>query len=702
MKEKNQNPEEPSQDLTQFIDVAVSDDSMKAFLTFNLPKSISENITSQMIYQVLNRKEVTFGIYTDRINKAVADFNKNKAPVDNLLIAEGLNEVMATPAIVKMNKAFTVETHIVKKLIKKVPRKAEPRQVSAIGRLKGLIIKPKKEQDYIEVEVNKKFHVKKTNSVLKADTLIAEVTLPEEGKEGKTVTGKLVWSPGNKKNVKELILIEGKNVIKKEYGNLTRYFCQYPGIVQLVDNRLLELEIVLDSGFLINIKKGNKAAFLILKGPRGKGEKFSLEAICKELDVKRLAYKDYIQDIEKHVEDLNSRSTGEQLDILVAEQIAPVNGGGGYLKFCIEINSKKKAGTTEKIDHRVKNSLALVEKGATIAEIVPPTEGKKCGYDIFGKEIQPLSGKKYNLELTENIYIDNNLVKSKCSGYVFLKDETIHVIPTLILKGDVNLSTGNIRFNNDLIIKGNVTDEFIVEVDGNIDIGGSVEAAFVKAKGDIRINGGVFGKSKGKIEAEGNITVKFSENALLEAGDEITISNYSLLSTLKSKNQIKIGDGKKGAKKGTVVGGHLMAFNRIAVNNAGSEKSGNNTHITLGFDYTVVKKLKEMKNTITEIQFKIMSITYKINYEKDPAVLEKEKNENEKLKSELNKIIKTQQDLMTKLENKNPDGVYISGSIFPGNRLQILDSTKLIDKTYNKTAFVFDMDRQRIITRNLK
>jgi uncharacterized protein (DUF342 family) len=149
MEEKNQNPEEPSQDLTQFIDVAVSDDSMKASLTFNLPKSISENITSQMIYQVLNRKEVTFGIYKDRINKAVADFNKNKAPVDNLLIAEGLNEVMVKPAIVKMHKAFTVETHIMKKIINKVPRKAEPRQVSAIGRLKGLIINPKKEQDYI-------------------------------------------------------------------------------------------------------------------------------------------------------------------------------------------------------------------------------------------------------------------------------------------------------------------------------------------------------------------------------------------------------------------------------------------------------------------------------------------------------------------------------------------------------------------------
>lgn len=68
----------------------------------------------------------------------------------------------------------------------------------------------------------------------------------------------------------------------------------------------------------------------------------------------------------------------------------------------------------------------------------------------------------------------------------------VAVEPVMTYKGDVDLSSGNVRSSGSLNILGSVTDGMKVECEGNLDVGGQVTGAAVKCWGTIHARGNVF------------------------------------------------------------------------------------------------------------------------------------------------------------------------------------------------------------------
>ena len=68
------------------------------------------------------------------------------------------------------------------------------------------------------------------------------------------------------------------------------------------------------------------------------------------------------------------------------------------------------------------------------------------------------------------------------SGHLEFANNAFHVRPVLEIKGDVDYGTGNIDFNGDVHIFGDVREGFDVRATGTIIINGLVEAATVEEK----------------------------------------------------------------------------------------------------------------------------------------------------------------------------------------------------------------------------
>ncbi len=82
------------------------------------------------------------------------------------------------------------------------------------------------------------------------------------------------------------------------------------------------------------------------------------------------------------------------------------------------------------------------------------------------------------------------------------KSYIIEVDPVLHKKGDINMSTGNIRFKGDVVVHGNVCEGMIVQAVGKIAVKGMIFSAQIASQGDITVGRNITGST---IVAGGNV-----------------------------------------------------------------------------------------------------------------------------------------------------------------------------------------------------
>ena len=86
--------------------------------------------------------------------------------------------------------------------------------------------------------------------------------------------------------------------------------------------------------------------------------------------------------------------------------------------------------------------------------------------------------------------VDENIIVADLDGQLVENNNKIIVDPTIEIKGDVDLSTGNIDFNGSVLIKGSVQAGFAVRADGDVEIRGTISGGNVEAK-NIIVFGGI-------------------------------------------------------------------------------------------------------------------------------------------------------------------------------------------------------------------
>ena len=293
---------------------------------------------------------------------------------------------------------------------------------------------------------------------------------------------------------------------------------------------------------------------------------------------------------EESIQELFQKKLFDQ-QILAAEGILPQNGKNGRVEYTFDINSlnrKPKELANGKVTLDDINLCIYIAEGDAIARLIPPVLGIP-GYTVTNRTITPPIPKLADLPVIENTHItedQENLVASM-DGCILQKNGHIVLEPNLRIKGNISYETGNIDSKVLVWIGKDVMPGFSVSTDKDIFIGGVVEGASLKSKGNIMIKGGILGKEKSVIECNGTIHAKYVANAKISSMEDIIVEKEITHSQLWAGGTIILIH-----PLGKIIGGDINADGEVIASQIGSEL-GVKTSVTLGIQSEKISKLIE-------------------------------------------------------------------------------------------------------------
>jgi uncharacterized protein (DUF342 family) len=371
---------------------------------------------------------------------------------------------------------------------------------------------------------------------------------------------------------------------------------------------------------------------------------------------------------------------------LIAEGTKPRNGKDARIQFSFstggsQVNLREKNG---RVDFRELNLIQNVVEGQILARKIPAEFGES-GRTVTGKLLPAKDGADVRIDVGKNVHLSDNGASAiaDINGQVIFASGKLNVEEIMTVQGDVNLKTGNILFLGTVVVKGNVDDGFSLKAAGNIEIMGTVGKCSLDAEGDIIVHQGIAGKSAGKIISGKSVLSKFIENADVEAGDMVMVSDGIINSRIIANRKI-ICKGKRAS----IVGGHCMAAEEIDAKALGSI-AGSETILEVGYDpksketldrlcagsQDLEKQLEDINlnlGTLEALKKKTKLPEDKQQYYKELAARKQE------LSAQIAETAKQIEDTKAYMGQLSYNGkISSSGTVFPGVRIFIKDAQPL-------------------------
>ena len=203
-------------------------------------------------------------------------------------------------------------------------------------------------------------------------------------------------------------------------------------------------------------------------------------------------------------------------ETIVAKGVPPIDGLDGDLEMHIDYQEKT-LGELEKVDFHEVNLIVSVEAGQVIATYIAPVQGTP-GSSLLGKVVPVKKANDIVLRLGMNVtQVDNDIVAA-ISGKPSVdwrnKLVKIDVNHEFHHQGEVNMASGNIRFEGNVSVQGNIQSSMFVGATGTVSIGGSVTKATIHAMKSAKVKGNVFSSTISVGQHEfiiGELTTQLSE-----------------------------------------------------------------------------------------------------------------------------------------------------------------------------------------------
>lgn len=235
-----------------------------------------------------------------------------------------------------------------------------------------------------------------------------------------------------------------------------------------------------------------------------------LEAVDTVDIVNDLEYKQILETLNElrvthglsHSEIMRAVNTDTPARFTIASGVKPKEGKNGRIELFVE--TEKKMGLKERangtVDFRDVQVIPTVQKGQVVAKIHHPVPGIP-GYTVTNEPIPPKQTYPLIVQCGKGITLlesQNKLVATE-KGRPFIEQKglmtKVSIVEKLIHRGDVNISSGNIRFNGDIDVLGNVEDGMVVKAEENIAIFKNVYSASISSNKSVRIRGNSIGST---------------------------------------------------------------------------------------------------------------------------------------------------------------------------------------------------------------
>jgi len=238
--------------------------------------------------------------------------------------------------------------------------------------------------------------------------------------------------------------------------------------------------------------------------------------------------------------------------------------------------SPRPTGSTDVINMRDLQQRHVVKKGQLIAQVAYRTPAS-AGRDVHGAERPPLSGEGLAVTIGEGVTVkDGCMFYAAADGKPEINGLAIALTRVLIFEGNVNLSSGNIRFDGPVEINGSIEQGSRVEVHGDLHVHGMIQGGVVIAKGNIKVDGGIATNSDAKIHAGKDIAADFIENATVYCGGSLAVVKSIISSYVTAGENISVTE-----PPGQVIGGEITCGHVLTCTNLG-RASGTVTKVKVG------------------------------------------------------------------------------------------------------------------------
>jgi len=408
---------------------------------------------------------------------------------------------------------------------------------------------------------------------------IATVVTPQAGKPGVNVFGREILSVGKLANRP----IAGDGVRQEEDD----YLAERLGYACLIDNRLQIL-----SPLWIDTDNCG-ARFLYFPQP-------SANTVITTSNLMDLLQQSNISFgiIETAVEKLCGDGGGpKRAAIVIARGHKAVVGRSAHFNPYFGPDVKEQDTEQGSIDYRNRNEFIPVAQGDLLGEYVPATKGVD-GTTVFGEELPAADGESIQFVVGAGIRIElkndesekeeesssdaeeesplpntliadqHNLLYAEISGSVRHIEETIEVLPVVVIAGDVDLSVGHVSTKGDVKVSGAVQFGFTVTCGGSVEIAGGVEnGVTIRAEGDVIVHQAIIGE-KTRIIAGGNVSARLVHNARVVAQGDVNISHSLVNARISAGSTITVMPGS--GRAGSIVGGESYAARFIEAKTLGS------------------------------------------------------------------------------------------------------------------------------------
>ena len=372
-----------------------------------------------------------------------------------------------------------------------------------------------------------------------------------------------------------------------------------------------------------------------------------------------------------------------------AEGNMPIAGENAYIdrKFDLSTQGKPVIDEYDKVDYKDMNLFVLAKENQTLAIRIPQTKGIP-GRNIYGDIVPAQNGRPVPMPEGKNTKVvgDNRLIAT-ANGQIIDKGSRISIDPRLEIKGSVGVSTGDIDFDGTIRITGDVEHGFKVKATGDIEIKGSINGAEVRGR-NVYISGGVTGAERAKVYAEKDVRTAFAENALIEAGGDIYISDIALHSQIRAGKKIIMED-----RKGQITGGHAVAGEEVSVKIIGNPAFVV-TRISVGIDPNLQKEYIELKKGYKDSKKRLTHVTQTLNTlsKLDINTLPQSRvdmiNQLTRSQFPLAGQIKRDEKRLLEIEsllaNMKNGKIRVSSTIYPGSRLAVNNLFKNVQTEYKR------------------
>jgi uncharacterized protein (DUF342 family) len=131
-----------------------------------------------------------------------------------------------------------------------------------------------------------------------------------------------------------------------------------------------------------------------------------------------------------------------------------------------------------------------------------------------------------------------------------------------------------VRFGGDVVVRGSINENFIVECGGNLTVKGKIGSADVHVGGNLIVAEGVNGSRQKSIIVNGFMRARYIENGTIKVGGDL-FADYIIDSSVDCSGNIVLSGAKS-----VLVGGRTAVFGELSANYMGNER-GIRTRIEL-------------------------------------------------------------------------------------------------------------------------